>query len=268
MLAVLDASGIERAVLVGASFGGRVALDLAASRPERIVGLVLAGAGLPDHLWSPEVEAFGAAEDDALDAGDLDRATEVNVDFWLPDAPESVRAAIREQQRDAFALQVGSDAEELLLTDDLTLRLAALEVPALVLVGESDHVDFHADRGPARSDAPAGAEGDDPEGGPSAEPRAARQPSTASLPSCRSSVEGSRSWAAERQTHRQQRRRLARPALERGGALGEQDVEAVDARMAVELARGRNERRRAPVRVVGKVDDLHARVRCDDEPRP
>jgi 3-oxoadipate enol-lactonase len=148
VLAVLDASGIERAVLVGASLGGRVALDLAASRPERIVGLVLAGAGLPDHLWSPEVEAFGAAEDDALDAGDLDGATEVNVDFWLPDAPESVRAAIREQQRDAFALQIGSDAEERLLTDDLTLRLETVEVPTLVLVGESDHVDFReiADR--------------------------------------------------------------------------------------------------------------------------
>ena len=37
--------GIERAVLVGASFGGGVALDLAASQPDRVVGLVLAGAG-------------------------------------------------------------------------------------------------------------------------------------------------------------------------------------------------------------------------------
>jgi 3-oxoadipate enol-lactonase len=148
VLAALDAVGVERAALVGASFGGRVALDLAASRPERVTGLVLVDAGLPDHEWSPEVEAFGAAEDDALDAGDLDRATEVNVDFWLPDAPEPVRAAIREQQRGAFALQVGSDAEELLLTNDLTLRLETLEVPTLVLVGESDHVDFHeiADR--------------------------------------------------------------------------------------------------------------------------
>lgn len=142
--AVLDALGIEEAALVGASFGGLVALDLAASQPERVSGLVLADAPLPGHEWSAEVEAFGAAEEEALAAGDLDVATEVNVDFWLPSASEAVRAAIREQQRNAFALQIGSDAEAELLTDELPSRLETLAVPALVLVGESDHADFHA----------------------------------------------------------------------------------------------------------------------------
>ena len=100
--------------------------------------------GFPDHAWSPEIEAFGAAEDEAIEAGDLDAATEINVDFWLPDAPEGVRAAIREQQRNAFALQVGSDGEERRLTEDLVSRLGDVDLPALVLVGESDHADFHA----------------------------------------------------------------------------------------------------------------------------
>ena len=72
------------------------------------------------------------------------RAAEVNVDFWLPSASEPVRAAIREQQRNAFALQVGRDDEEELLTDDLTARLGAVDVPTLVLVGERDYADFHA----------------------------------------------------------------------------------------------------------------------------
>lgn len=144
VLAVLDQLEIERAALVGASFGGRVALDLAASHPERVTGLVLAGAGLPDHDWSTGLEAFGAAEDEALAAGDLDRATEVNVGFWVPDAPDWVREAIREQQRTAFELQVGSTAEDVLLTDDLTTRLEEIDIPALVLVGEQDYGDFHA----------------------------------------------------------------------------------------------------------------------------
>ena len=144
VLAVLDTLGIDRAVLVGASFGGRVALDLAASQGERIVGLVLAGAGLPDHAWSAEIQAFGSAEDEALDEGDLDRATELNVDFWLPTATEAVRATIREQQRNAFALQVGREGQETLLTDDLASRLDSIDAPTLVLVGESDHADFHA----------------------------------------------------------------------------------------------------------------------------
>ena len=144
VLAVLDALGIERAALVGASLGGRVALDLAASRPDRVPGLVLADAGLPDHAWSAEIQAFGAAEDEAIEAGDLDAATEVNVDFWLPSAPEPVRAGIREQQRKAFTLQVGRDDEEVLLTDDLTAGLQAVDVPTLVLVGDRDYADFHA----------------------------------------------------------------------------------------------------------------------------
>ena len=142
VLGVLDAAGIERAILVGASFGGRVVLDVAASRPDRVAGLVLACAALPDHEWSAAIQAFGAAEDEALEAGDLDRATEVNVDFWLPTASDAVRAAIREQQRRAFELQIAADADEELLTDDLSSRLTALDMPALVLVGETDHADF------------------------------------------------------------------------------------------------------------------------------
>jgi 3-oxoadipate enol-lactonase len=145
---VCDAVGIERAVLVGASLGGRVVLDLAVSEPDRVAGLVLADAGLPDHDWSDEIRAFGAAEDEALEAGDLDRATEINVEFWVPDGSDRVRAAIREQQRRAFALQVGREDEEELLTQDLSSRLATVDAPALVLMGEQDHADFHviADR--------------------------------------------------------------------------------------------------------------------------
>ncbi len=142
VLAVLDDLGVERAVLVGASYGGRVAIDLAASHPDRVVGLVLAGAGLPDHEWSAEIEAFGAAEDEALEAGDLDRATEVNIDFWLPSASEAVREAVRVQQRRAFELDVDDEADEALLTDDLPTRLPALDVPALVLTGKDDYADF------------------------------------------------------------------------------------------------------------------------------
>jgi pimeloyl-ACP methyl ester carboxylesterase len=140
----MDALGVDRAILVGASFGGRVVLDLAAARPERVAGVVLVDAGLPDHAWSAELQAFGAAEDEAIEAGDLDRATEVNVDFWVPSASEPVRAAIREQQRNAFALQIGTEDEEVLLTEDLPSHLASVTVPALVLVGESDYADFHA----------------------------------------------------------------------------------------------------------------------------
>jgi pimeloyl-ACP methyl ester carboxylesterase len=144
VLDVLDALGIDCALLVAASFGGLVALDLAVARPERVSGLVLADPPLPGRTWSEEMQGFFAAEDRALEAGDLEGATRVNVDFWLPSASEAVRAAISEQQRNAFELQVGDEPDETLLTADLRAALPALDAPALVLTGERDKPDFVA----------------------------------------------------------------------------------------------------------------------------
>lgn len=58
--AVLDAAGSERAVIFGNSEGGPAAVLLAATRPERIVSLILSGtfAGLPavaSEAYSPEL---------------------------------------------------------------------------------------------------------------------------------------------------------------------------------------------------------------------
>ncbi len=142
VLGMLDAAAIERALVVGASFGGLVALDLAAAHPGRVAGLVLADSPLPGTDWSDEMRGFFAAEGQALAAGDLEQATDVNVEFWLPTAPEAVRATIREQQLRAFELQAGDEADESLLTDDLSGALATLVVPTLVVTGEDDKTDF------------------------------------------------------------------------------------------------------------------------------
>ena len=58
-LAVLDATGTERAVAVGLSLGGRHALQLAAWHPERVAGVVAMGAALPWPL-PPDFEAAQA----------------------------------------------------------------------------------------------------------------------------------------------------------------------------------------------------------------
>lgn len=44
VLALMDGNGVEKAVFVGHSFGGRVALEIAAKHPERTLGLVLVDA--------------------------------------------------------------------------------------------------------------------------------------------------------------------------------------------------------------------------------
>jgi pimeloyl-ACP methyl ester carboxylesterase/predicted glycosyltransferase len=58
-IAVLDATGVDRAVVVGLSVGGRHALQLAAWHPERAAGVVAIGAALP---W-PLPPGFDEARD-------------------------------------------------------------------------------------------------------------------------------------------------------------------------------------------------------------
>ncbi len=64
ILAELDARGIERAVLVGHSFGGGVALALAQLAPERVEALVLLASVGPDCLtgWDRLLAAPVAGE--------------------------------------------------------------------------------------------------------------------------------------------------------------------------------------------------------------
>src|ERR671932_1977557 len=54
----LDAVGVERAVVVGNSFGGLVALRLALSEPERVSALVLVDSAGLGHAVSPALTAL------------------------------------------------------------------------------------------------------------------------------------------------------------------------------------------------------------------
>lgn len=146
-------TGLEMvpATLVGASLGGRVALEIAAVRPDLVPGLVLVGGVIPGHKWSDEIERYSAAEDAALENGDLDAAVEINLRTWVDGTRASdavdpgVRALVGEMQRRAFELQLvaGEEADEELLAPDVGTRLAEVAQPVLVVVGEDDNSDIH-----------------------------------------------------------------------------------------------------------------------------
>ena len=142
LAALLGALGIERAHVVGASFGGLVALELAATRPQRVASLVLLCAALPDIDLSPELLAFAEAEEAAITVGRIEDAVEVNVRMWASDSSPQVKALVADMQRGAFELQLREGAESDELDPPVSARLHEIGVPATVAYGDRDVSDF------------------------------------------------------------------------------------------------------------------------------
>lgn len=145
VLQAMDALAIERAALVGCSFGGAVALRVAAVAPERVTALAVCSAPFGSAEPSAELRAAWAAEEDALERGDTDAAVDAVVATWtLPGASATLRARVATMQRRAFAQQARASAPE--APDPLDgdpQALGRLAVPVLVMVGEHDRPDFH-----------------------------------------------------------------------------------------------------------------------------
>ncbi len=140
VLALLAGLGVDRFDLVGASYGGGVALQVAAAAPGRVQRMVLI-APAADVLEeaTDDLRAFGREEDRLLEAGDVDGATELNVTTWLgPDASVDARDLVRTMQRNAFERQLAvgdtQSGEHEVTPEDLPM-------PVSVVVGAHD-LDF------------------------------------------------------------------------------------------------------------------------------
>lgn len=158
-VAVLDAAGIDSAVLVGLSMGARIALQVADSRADRVRGLVLIGASVrttapPPACWVPAFERVPDSDDG------WDRFT---AHYWRRDLAGFARFFFGEvfpephsskQIDDAVEWAAQTDAETLIATQrapflgdglrtdevgalDLATRLSC---PSLVVHGDADHI--------------------------------------------------------------------------------------------------------------------------------
>lgn len=153
-LAVLDAELATEAIVIGASNGGRRAVDLALAHPERVRALVLIGAGvsgspeLDEADFSPRVQAL-AARLQAADAGDdVDLLNRVEAHAWL-DGWEADEGRVGGPTRELFldmngiALRAPDPGEEE-QPEPAWGRLDQLRVPTLVLCGDLDAVSLPA----------------------------------------------------------------------------------------------------------------------------
>ncbi|MGH2475230.1 MAG: alpha/beta fold hydrolase [Candidatus Limnocylindrales bacterium] len=121
-----------RAVIVGLSLGGYVAMVLAAQRPERVRGLVLAGATAePVGARSIPYRALAAV----LDRFEGPALRRLNTWFFRTRYPAEIAEPI---VAGGFWSQGGADALRALFGQRFAPRLAAYPGPTLILNGEWD----------------------------------------------------------------------------------------------------------------------------------
>ncbi|MEV0202452.1 alpha/beta hydrolase [Nonomuraea sp. NPDC050691] len=138
---LLRTLGVGRAALAGSSYGGRVALELAASRPELVTALALLCPAVPGQVPGPELRSFAGQEDALLAAGDVEGAVELNVETFLgPEAGDETRGRVRAMQRRAFEVQLAA-TEEFPQTRP-EADLARITAPCLAVSGAHDLPDF------------------------------------------------------------------------------------------------------------------------------
>lgn len=143
--AVMDGLDLQRAVLVGCSLGGKLALEAALDQPERVAGLFLVApamsGGPAPELTETELK-MDAEVDAAEAAGELERCNEALAALWL-DGPTSpvgrVAGAARALFLDMDALMLraakpGTAVE----AAPIWPRLEQVQAPTHVLWGDLD----------------------------------------------------------------------------------------------------------------------------------
>jgi pimeloyl-ACP methyl ester carboxylesterase len=134
-VAILDAAGVDRAVLVGSSMGGRCAIDLAIAHPERVTALVAVGSWPGGRVPDAQLRAGWDAATAAYEAGDIERAIDLDTEMWVTDP--AIVAQVREWN--AAIIARGEDGEhELELEPPAIDRLDEIACRVLAVVGDRD----------------------------------------------------------------------------------------------------------------------------------
>lgn len=145
LAAVLDDRAVESGVLVGASRGGQIALDLTLAMPNRVIALMLVGSAPGDAPFPPPLDVvteLSRAVEEAEENGDLATVNEIEARVWLDGPlapPQRVGSPIRDLFLDmngrAMASTFGGTAAPFDPTWD---SLPSIRQPVSIVVGALD----------------------------------------------------------------------------------------------------------------------------------
>jgi pimeloyl-ACP methyl ester carboxylesterase len=146
LLAVLDASGVARAVLVGNSLGGMTAFDAAIVAPDRVVAVIGVGSGLGGFDVEPTDLILALdEEEERLEAAiprDPAAIAAFDVRVWVDgpgQPPTRVPAAIRDLVFEMDLLDPErAQGKAVRLSPPANDRLAELRCPVLAVAGDLD----------------------------------------------------------------------------------------------------------------------------------
>lgn len=145
LIGVMDAAGVDRAVVVGVSMGGGAALDAAVSFPERVRGVVAINPGLSgfesDHgEWA--ITRFKAMNP-LWDVGDFEGVARLETEVWLAgphrsldDMPADKIDRMREWLLVSYPKEPFSRQQD--LDPPTSTRLGEIRCPVLAVLGEFD----------------------------------------------------------------------------------------------------------------------------------
>lgn len=145
VLMALNELGVGDAALVGNSFGAAVALRVAVTAPARVRALALISAPVEEVEQSERLTAVWAAEEEALERGDVDAAVRAVVDAWtLRDSPPALRERVAAMYRHGIEVQLAAEEPEeapdpVEQDPDWPARVT---MPVLVAAGERDMPDM------------------------------------------------------------------------------------------------------------------------------
>lgn len=134
--AVMDAAGLDRAVLCGLSLGGLIAMEMAAQAPGRVAGLVLANTAVsfpPPTMWQDRAATARAGGWTDLVQPTLERWLTPGFRQAHPASATGVRAMLEALPPEGYAA-----ACSVLATGDSTAALKGYGGPVLLIAGAHD----------------------------------------------------------------------------------------------------------------------------------
>ncbi|MEJ8853973.1 alpha/beta hydrolase [Variovorax robiniae] len=145
VLALLDAAGIDKAALVGHSFGSLIALETAARAPQRVSHLALVGTAFPMTVSPALLDGAINAPQRAIDMVNTfshsllaPPPSSLGPGTWLQGGSRALMRRVLASNREANVFHIGFKACNDYANGEAAM--AAVSCPVLFVLGESDQM--------------------------------------------------------------------------------------------------------------------------------